>query len=191
MKAVIVIIGPIASGKTTIGREVARELTRQGSVARAIDIDPIILAIDPNDSFKLAQRRRKTWDSARHQIIQEAERLFASGVDVVTVAAPLFYDSGLSAFRAELDKQYQFYVFKLKTPYPWRLLRFMRRHRTYDVTELDKQDAKLARHPTTAAGAVVTNIGSIATTINAIVELYSAGYGEVSDYFGKSTTSSR
>lgn len=183
MHSLIVIVGPIASGKTTLSREVAKLLSESGERAHAIDIDPIVLAIDPNDSFESARERRGTWIKARRQLVGEASRLFASGVTAVVVAAPFFYEPNLATLRKELDEKYRLCVFKLRTPYPVRLLRFMRRRTVVDEMELDNQAKKLARHPVTVPGTIVRDVGTISDVAQKIVRLCQAGKGEVSDYF--------
>lgn len=183
MHSLIIIVGPIASGKTTLSREIARLLSESGERARAIDIDTIVLAIDPNDSFKSARQRRSTWVKARRQLVGEASRLFASGADAVVVAAPFFYEPNLAALRKELNEKYRLCVFKLRTPYPTRLLRFMLRRTVVNEMELDNQVKKLTRHPVNIPGTIVRDVGRIPNVAQKIVRLYQTGNGEVSSYF--------
>jgi adenylylsulfate kinase-like enzyme len=65
----VVITGPIASGKSTLGRAVAVELADRGSDAAVVDLDLVHEMLDPGGGPKTdaarwrrhEPRRRETW----------------------------------------------------------------------------------------------------------------------------------
>ncbi len=59
---VVVITGPIASGKSTLGRALAVELTERGSDSAVVDLDLVYEMLDPCRGAKTDQAR---WSDAR------------------------------------------------------------------------------------------------------------------------------
>ena len=76
---VIVITGPIASGKSTVARELMRELERGGVLAEVIDLDLVYESI-VGDAPK---SDAATWAIARRESAMRANALAAEGVAVV------------------------------------------------------------------------------------------------------------
>jgi predicted kinase len=96
---VIVITGPIASGKSTVAREVARELRRAHARVAVIDLDLLhdMLATDgpdPDDA---------TWALARHAAATLANTFLADGVAVVVAEGSFNTERDRSAFTEGLD----------------------------------------------------------------------------------------
>ena len=59
---VVVITGPIASGKSTLGRALAVELTERGSDSGVVDLDLVYEMLDPSRGAKTDEAR---WSHAR------------------------------------------------------------------------------------------------------------------------------
>jgi len=76
---IIVITGPIASGKSTIAREVARQLERARVRAAVIDLDLVHDAIVADGSTP----RDATWHAARRRAASDANALTRDDVAVV------------------------------------------------------------------------------------------------------------
>ena len=77
---VIVICGPIASGKSTIARAVARELERRGNAAAAIDLDLVYEMLDPARGPK---DDAAIWSAARRAAARLAGALLDDGRAVI------------------------------------------------------------------------------------------------------------
>jgi predicted kinase len=95
---VIVITGPIASGKSTIARELARELERAHVRVAVIDLDLLhdMLATDgPADDA--------TWALARHAAATLANTFLADGVAVVVAEGSFNRPDDRTAFVDHLD----------------------------------------------------------------------------------------
>ena len=78
----IVICGPIASGKSTIARAVARLFARQGTEAAAIDLDVVYEMLDHDGAPKSSL---PTWGRARRAAAALTDALLQDGVGVVVV----------------------------------------------------------------------------------------------------------
>jgi predicted kinase len=95
---VIVITGPIASGKSTIARELARELERAHVRVAVIDLDLLhdMLATDgPADDA--------TWALARHAAATLANTFLVDGVAVVVAEGSFNRPDDRTAFTEGLD----------------------------------------------------------------------------------------
>ena len=77
---VIVICGPIASGKSTVARALAQLLERQGLGAATIDLDLVYEMLQTDGSAKSS---RATWCRARRAAAGLTDVLLREGVDVV------------------------------------------------------------------------------------------------------------
>src|SRR5438552_13281037 len=90
MKPLLVVLnGPIGSGKTTVSVAVAGLIERSGHRAASIDLDEVWAMVDH-------QRPRRgevpEWSLARRGVAALADTFFADGVDVVVVDGP-FYEA--------------------------------------------------------------------------------------------------
>jgi shikimate kinase len=79
---VIVICGPIASGKSTIGRAVARLFELQGTDAAAIDLDLVYEMFQRDGGSKTSV---PTWRRARRTVAGLTDVLLRDGVSVIVV----------------------------------------------------------------------------------------------------------
>ena len=75
----LVVTGPIASGKSTLARAVACELERRGAKAAAVDLDLVYEMLDPPRGAKTDRQR----EQARRMTGRLAAALLADGVAVV------------------------------------------------------------------------------------------------------------
>ena len=98
-RAVVVITGPIASGKSTIARELARELARAGVPVAVIDLD------DVHDS--LARDGPETdeaiWALARRDAAKLANTFLAEGTAVVVAEGSFNAPGDRASFAQCLD----------------------------------------------------------------------------------------
>jgi predicted kinase len=96
---VIVITGPIASGKSTIARELARELERADVRVAVIDLDLLhdMLARNGPESDDA------TWALARHAAATLANTFLQDGVAVVVAEGSFNAPGDRSAFAQHLD----------------------------------------------------------------------------------------
>jgi adenylylsulfate kinase-like enzyme len=98
---VIVINGPVASGKSTVARALAREVERRGRTAAAIDLDLMYETLEHNGARKDDDRKRHR---ARLAAAALARCLEADGVDVVIVEGDFPAATGRSTFVAALGR---------------------------------------------------------------------------------------
>ena len=77
---VVVVSGAIASGKTTVTRELARRAREQGSQVAAIDMDELVEMVMGNDWLTVT--RTHLW-LARQMAISLVEKLSNSGAELI------------------------------------------------------------------------------------------------------------
>jgi adenylylsulfate kinase-like enzyme len=98
-RMVIVITGPIASGKSTVAGELARELGRAGVPVAVIDLDVVhdMLASDGHKTD------HPTWELARRAAAILANTFLEQGVAVVVAEGSFNTPGDRSAFAQHLD----------------------------------------------------------------------------------------
>jgi hypothetical protein len=83
----VVITGPIASGKTSVGQALAAIARERGFRAAAIDLDVIVEMLVGADWPSV---RSNHWYTAHELAAASADRLGALGFDLLTIAGPFF-----------------------------------------------------------------------------------------------------
>ena len=98
-RMVIVITGPIASGKSTVARELARELGRAGVAVAVIDLD------DVHDTLarKGPETAEATWVLARREAATLTNTFLAEGTAVVVAEGSFNTPGDRAAFAQYLD----------------------------------------------------------------------------------------
>jgi predicted kinase len=91
----IVISGPIASGKSTTARLLARELGRSGTTAATIDLDVVC---DMLEHKTAGERDAANWIHARRAAAHLARGFLADGVVVVIVEGDFLRANDRAAF---------------------------------------------------------------------------------------------
>ena len=86
---VVLVGGPIASGKSTVARATARAFEQRGVSAAAIDLDLIYEMLGPREASK---DDPKTWARARRCAAALTEALLADGVGAVVVEGDVLRD---------------------------------------------------------------------------------------------------
>src|SRR5688500_3853709 len=84
---VVVVSGAIASGKTTVTRELARRAREQGRQVAAIDMDELVEMVMGNDWLSVT--RTHLW-LARQMAISLVEKLSNSGTELIYIAGAFF-----------------------------------------------------------------------------------------------------
>jgi predicted kinase len=95
---VLVITGPIASGKSTLALAVGRAIEARQASAAVIDLDLVYEMLDVDHGHTGDDRR---WDAARAGAAGLAGGFLASGIDVVVVEGE-FDERARAAFAADL-----------------------------------------------------------------------------------------
>jgi adenylylsulfate kinase-like enzyme len=93
----IVLSGPIASGKSTLARALARELGLRGRSAAACDLD---LLYEMLAHERARKDDEQTWQRARRAAATLANALLEDGIDVVIVEGDFLTASKISSRRA-------------------------------------------------------------------------------------------
>jgi chloramphenicol 3-O-phosphotransferase len=96
---VVVITGPIASGKSTLAQAVGRAVEARDATVAVIDLDLVYEMLDMRGGRKGDDRR---WDAARRGAAGLADGFAASGIDIVVVEGE-FNEAARGAFAAELS----------------------------------------------------------------------------------------
>ncbi len=87
MRQVVLVNGPIASGKTTVARLLADLVRSKGHKAASIDLDDLVWMNGGTDWLRI---NRQHWQVAREGAAVLVNWLFASGTSLVAVAGPFF-----------------------------------------------------------------------------------------------------
>lgn len=102
MQSLILITGPVASGKTTAARHLAARVRARGLQAAAMDMDDVVFMINGTDWRTV---KPSHWAAARHAAAALADAFYAGGASVVAVAGPFFgrseRDDLISALRSK------------------------------------------------------------------------------------------
>lgn len=86
----VLLTGPIASGKTTIARDLAARARSRGVGAASIDMDDLVFMINGLDWRTVTAAH---WALARKAAAALIDALFSAGLDFVAVAGPFFGQS--------------------------------------------------------------------------------------------------
>ena len=86
----VLVTGPIASGKTTIARDLAARTRSRGVGAAAIDMDDLVFMVNGLDWRTVTAAH---WSVARKAAAALIDALFSARLDLVAVAGPFFAES--------------------------------------------------------------------------------------------------
>jgi len=135
----IVVAGPIASGKSTLARAVARTLNERGVAAAAIDVDHVYEMLAPGATGK---DDASTWSRARRLAAQMADALFENDVDAVVLEGDFLAPDERAELTAALRSAPRIRYVTLEVPLADALARV-----TADPTRgISRDPAFLARH---------------------------------------------
>lgn len=87
MQKLVLVTGPIASGKTTVARDLAARARVQGLRAASIDMDDLIFMVNGPDWRTVKPTH---WAAARQAAATLADAFYAGGANLVTLAGPFF-----------------------------------------------------------------------------------------------------
>jgi len=136
---VIVVCGPIASGKSTLARAVARTLNDRGIVTAAIDLDLVYEMIAPGTESK---SDAPTWSRARTVAARMAGALFEHGVEAVVLEGDFLAPDERAELVAALEPERRVRYVTLEVPLADALVRV-----AADPSRgLSRDPAFLARH---------------------------------------------
>lgn len=174
---IILISGPIASGKSAIGEELARALTGEGRQTKFIDLDEEVLKIHGSLTWDSELDRLDDWLRARRVAAEHANRHMVAGGAVVIVG-PFYLPVEIFGLTRHLAGNTQVFLFVLETPLPLRLRRNRQRSMPSPDTEIRAQDAAIATLPT-VYGTTIRNEGEFPDTIERLLQAIEDGQGRL------------
>jgi shikimate kinase len=142
----VVITGPIASGKSTVGRAVAREFEAAGAKAAVIDLDLVYEMLDPGRAAKTDEAK---WAQARRLSARLADALLAEGLEVI-VEGDFLTAAALGQFVEALASRVQPRFVMLRVSFDLAL----RRAQLDSTRGLSRDPTFLRKHYETTAAAV-------------------------------------
>lgn len=86
-RKLVLITGPVASGKSTLAEDLARVSRDRGLRAASIDMDDLVFMVAGKD-WRIV--RPGHWRLAREAAASLIDTFFSSGMEVVTLAGPFF-----------------------------------------------------------------------------------------------------
>lgn len=101
---VVVITGPIASGKSTLGRAVAVELANRGTDSAVVDLDLVYEMLDARGRSGLAKSDERIWSESRRVAGRLGSSLLAEGRSVVA-EGNFAGNQALAEFEGELTSE--------------------------------------------------------------------------------------
>ena len=135
----IVVCGPIASGKSTLARAVARTLNDRGVAAVAIDLDLVYEMLVPGAK---AKDEAPTWSRTRRIAARMADALFESDVEAVVLEGDFLAPDERAELVAALEPERRVRYVTLEVPLADALVRV-----AADPSRgLSRDAAFLARH---------------------------------------------
>lgn len=174
---VILISGPIASGKSAIGQRLARTLTAEGQQTEFIDLDKEVLKVHGSLSWESDQDRLDDWLRARRVAAEQANRHMVAGRTVV-IAGPFYLPDEIVGLTRYLTENTRVFLFVLETPLSLRLCRNRQRHKPSPDPEIHAQDAAITMLPT-RYGTPIRNEGEPHDTVERLLHTIEAGRGRL------------
>ncbi len=101
---IVVIAGPIASGKSTLAGEVVRQLAESGRAAAAIDLDEVHAELAAGGANADGDAGESAWTSARRLAGARAKRLLDEGLAVVIAEGSFNSSTDREAFTSGLER---------------------------------------------------------------------------------------
>jgi len=144
MGKIIVLNGLIASGKTTIGKELVKALNNSGEKAVFFDLDDEVLSLNLNDSTASNEERLKTWLHARKNIALQTLKSLKSHKTVV-IAGPFYFPDEIEGFTTYITIDIPIYLFTLDTNLTNRLERNSKRLPPNDSQDIHEQEEKIKK----------------------------------------------
>ena len=138
---VVVITGPIASGKSTLGRAVAVELANRGTDSAVVDLDLVYEMLDPRGRSGVAKSDERLWSQSRRVAGRLAGTLLAEGRSVVA-EGNFAGDQSLAEFERELPAKVRLRLVVLDVDFETAL----RRTEADPSRGLSKDPVFLSRH---------------------------------------------
>jgi shikimate kinase len=149
-RAAIVICGPIASGKSTLAKAVARELEQRGLTAATVDLDLVYEMLE--HASALSKDDQPTWSRARRVAAGLTDALLDDGLDVVVAEGDFLEEVERAEFGGALRAPATLRFVTLSVALETALVRVQQ-----DPTRvLSRDPVFLTRHYEELAGAVRT-----------------------------------
>jgi cytidylate kinase len=176
---VILINGPIASGKSTIGRHLAMEMKERGIRAVFYDLDEEMM--DVNASFKWHNKNEKLhdWIKVRHRVALKTTANLERRMNTI-ISGPFFIEDEIGGVVRYISHPCEVYIFNLVVPLEERMKRdSLRNHHAIPSEEIVDQQLvieTLEEH----YGHDIDNTHSIEHTIHEIFKCVEYGLGMLS-----------
>ncbi len=112
MTQLIVITGPIASGKSVVSAALANRLIAAGQSVAITDLDDIVATFDAS-----TEEPERIWDRAREEHSDRVGELLSSGKDVVIAHGPFYSPDEVSALMRQVPSDMSIRRVMLLTTY--------------------------------------------------------------------------
>lgn len=120
---IVLLSGPIAAGKTTLGKALAQRLNQKTQdTAVFLDLDDEVERLNGSHKFANPAKKLRTWLKARKNYAQKANEAVVQGKTAIVVG-PFFSIKELKAFTGYLQKDIPVLMFNLNVPIEVRLKR--------------------------------------------------------------------
>lgn len=169
MKNIIILNGLIASGKTTIGKELVKALNKSGENAIFFDLDDEVTRLNPKDYWESEEDKHKTWLQARKNLAHITLKSLKDN-DIVVVVGPFFDEEEIKGFTQYITFEIELYLFTLQTPVTMRISRNRSRIPSNNPKDIQEQDERFHNSNLQLKGAVVENTASIKETITLLLD---------------------
>jgi len=175
--SVILVTGPIASGKSVIGNALADRLNATGQTAIFIDLDEEVLKIHGSFDWSNDRDRAVDWLKARQVAAINANKAIAEDQNVV-VAGPFYLQDEIVGLTKHLDQMAQVLLYILEVPLKLRLEHNRRRAKGSPDEQVIEQDDAIKSLPM-AYGAAIQNIGNEQDTVELLLQAINSSEGRL------------
>lgn len=172
---IVFITGPIASGKSTVGRALATHWSSIGQPSAFVDLDEEVLKIHGSFDWDNEMDRTADWLFARRSAAKRANEAHAAGKYTV-VSGPFYVQAEISGLTKHLVGGVPVFLYVLETSLALRLERHRGRAKVSRDSELIEQHEAIEALSTTF-GASIRNNGSIRETVEEIIDQLGKGAG--------------
>lgn len=174
---IVLITGPIASGKSAIGKALAAHWGNAGHPTLFIDLDEEMLGIHGSFDWDNASDRMVDWLEARRAAATQANDAIAVGARAV-ISGPFYLQEEFAGLTDHLVGGVPLFLYVLQAPLEMRLIRNRERVNVSRDSELVEQQRAIEALPTTI-GTPIRNSGSIQDVVEEITGKVDRGIGRM------------
>ncbi len=167
----------MASGKTTVGDQLAEELTRSGKKTMFYDFDEFCEAFNPDYKWENDEDKEKDLLGARKLLANVTNVTLEQNIDVVVVGTFLYKDE-LEKYLNNINKEVDVFLYQLVMPIELRFKRNKARRWPSKEEDMQAEEANLINSEVNYS-LKVENTDDIPTVVDKLTNLINNSQGKI------------